>query len=357
MVIERNSAISEDERWEAVLRRDRRYDGRFVTAVRTTGIYCRPSCPARTPKRENVTFYHTPAEAEGAGFRACKRCNPDQQAFEAQVTEQVCDYIGTHLQARLTLDELGGVVNVSPHHLQRVFKRATGITPKQYIDARRAEDLKARLKAGEGVTSAVYEAGYSSSSRVYEHSDARLGMTPAAYRKGGKGMEITYTIVECPLGYLLVGATERGICVVRLGDTAEELAAGLYADYPAAEIQEGRLSEWVEPLLEHLNGDLPHLELPLDVRATAFQWRVWEALRAIPYGETRTYSEVAQTIGNPKAVRAVANACAGNRVAVVIPCHRVVREDGDLGGYRWGLERKEWLLGKESAEYKVQSTE
>jgi AraC family transcriptional regulator of adaptative response/methylated-DNA-[protein]-cysteine methyltransferase len=336
-------------RYEAVLRRDKQFDGQFVTAVRTTGIYCRPSCPARTPKRENVTFYNSPAEAEAAGYRACKRCSPDQQASEAQMTEQVCRYIEEHAGERLTLDDLGAAANVSPHHLQRVFKRAMGITPKQYLDARRTDDLKARLKAGEQVTTAVYEAGYSSSSRVYEQSDARLGMTPAAYRKGGAGMTITYTIEACALGYLLVGATERGICVVRLGDTADELEQGLYADYPAADIQadDGQLGAWVGALVDHLNGDLPHLELPLDVRATAFQWRVWETLKAIPYGETRTYSQIAAAIGDPKAVRAVAGACARNEVAVVIPCHRVVRTDGDLGGYRWGIGRKAALLEQE----------
>jgi AraC family transcriptional regulator of adaptative response/methylated-DNA-[protein]-cysteine methyltransferase len=265
------------------------------------------------------------------------------------MTEQVCRYIDDHAGERLTLDDLGAAANVSPHHLQRIFKRAMGITPRQYIDARRAEALKAHLKAGQQVTTAMYEAGYSSSSRVYEHSDARLGMTPAAYRKGGVGMRITYTVEACELGYLLVGATERGICVVRLGDTAEALEKALYADYPAADIQadDGRLGEWVGALIDHLHGDLPHLELPLDVRATAFQWRVWETLKAIPYGETRTYSQIAAAIGDPKAVRAVAGACARNEVAVVIPCHRVIREDGDLGGYRWGIGRKATLLADE----------
>lgn len=337
---------TDDARWAAVLARDSRCDGQFVTAVRTTGIYCRPSCPARTPKRENITFYDTPAAAEAAGYRACKRCQPDQVAFEAQVAAKVSQYIDAHLSERLTLDDLGRAANLSPHHLQRVFKRTMGITPRQYIAARRADDLKSRLKAGERVTEAVYGAGYSSSSRVYEQSDARLGMTPAAYRKGGQGMQITYTVVECGLGYLLVAATTRGVCVVRLGDSEAELVEGLYADYPAAHIEadDGQLEEWVTALLNHLNGELPHLELPIDVRATAFQWRVWEALRAIPYGETRTYSQLAASIGSPKAVRAVANACASNQVAVVIPCHRVIREDGTLGGYRWGLARKVALL-------------
>ena len=341
--------LDHDDCYAAVQRRDRRYDGQFVTAVHTTGIYCRPSCPARTPKSENITFYRTPAEAEAAGFRACKRCQPDQQVLEVQMAQQLCGYIDSHLGSRLTLAELGAVVNVSPNHLQRMFKRAMGISPRQYIAARRADDLKARLKAGDDVTTAIYDAGYSSSSRVYEQSDAQLGMTPAAYRKGGEGMHIRYTITNCPLGNLLVGATTRGICVVRLGDNAEILSQELYADYPAADIMadEGDLNEWVTALLDHLHGDLPHLELPLDVRATAFQWRVWEALQAIPYGETRSYSQIAAAIGDPKAARAVAGACARNQVAVVIPCHRVVREDGDLGGYRWGVARKAALLETE----------
>ena len=353
--ITRTLTLSDDECYAAVVARDHRYDGKFVTAVRTTGIYCRPTCPARTPFRKNVTFYATPEEAERAGYRPCKRCNPDQQAFEAQITQQVCEYINAHLSDRLTLDELGAAVGLSPHHFQRVFKRATGITPKQYIEARRTEDLKNRLKAGAAVSTALYDVGYSSSSRLYERSDSHLGMTPATYRKGGKGMDMRYTITECSLGYLLVAATDCGVSVVRLGDAPEVLEAEMRADYPAAQIQadDGQLAVWVEAILDYLNGDEPHLELPLDVRATAFQWRVWQALKAIPYGETRSYSDIAASLGNPKAMRAVAGACAHNEVALVIPCHRVVREDGDLGGYRWGVERKAALLAREKATIKT----
>ncbi len=343
------NTLTDDERYEAVLARDRRFDGRFVTAVRTTGIYCRPSCPARTPKRENVTFYNTPAEAEAAGFRPCKRCCPNEQAWEADMAERLCRYIEAHLDERLTLEAMGTHINLSPQHVQRVFKRALGITPRQYADAHRIGQFKARLKEGDSVTQALYDTGYSSSSRLYERAPEQLGMTPAAYRKGGQGMNIHYTITGCPLGYMLVAATERGICAVSLGDSPEFLESELHTDFPAATISDNEpdLGEWVNTILDYLNGQEPHLELPLDVQTTAFRWRVWQALQAIPYGETRSYSQIAAAIGNPKAVRAVGSACANNPVSLVIPCHRVVREDGSLGGYRWGLERKTAILEQE----------
>lgn len=344
--------VTDEARWQAFSSKDKRYDGVFIVAVKTTGIYCRPSCPSRAPRRENVTFYAQPEEAAQAGFRPCKRCSPNTQAFEAQIIAQTCHYIEAHLDERLTLDDLGNQANLSPHHLQRVFKRAMGISPRQYIEARRLENLKARLRGGDSVTDALYQAGYSSSSRLYERAPEQLGMTPAAYRKGGIGMQIHYTVVTCSLGYVLVGATERGICAVSLGDSPSLLEAALKVDYPAATIErdEAELGEWVTALLQHLEGKQPHLELPLDIQATAFQWRVWQELRRIPLGETRTYSQVAQAIGSPKAVRAVGTACGSNRVAVVIPCHRVIREDGSMGGYRWGLERKEELLRREHRE-------
>lgn len=341
--------LTDTDRWQAVLRRDRHYDGAFVTAVRTTRIYCRPSCPARHPHRENVTFYACAADAERDGFRPCKRCSPNTQAFEADVAQRACAYMDDHVDDRVTLNHLGTAVGLSPHHLQRVFKRVMGISPRQYAEARRVERLKAGLKNGGTVTDALYSAGYGSSSRLYERAPEQLGMTPAVYRKGGQGMNIHYTIADSPLGYLLVAATERGVCFVSMGDTPADLEAELRGEFPAAEPErdDDGLGEWVNAILDHLGGQQPHLELPLDVRATAFQRRVWQALQAIPIGETRTYRQIAASIGQPTAARAVGNACATNPVSLVIPCHRAVREDGSLGGYRWGLQRKAALLEQE----------
>src|SRR6266567_1975874 len=308
----------EENYWQAVLNRDSQSDGTFVFGVRSTGIYCIPSCPARHPRREQVIFFTRPEAAEEAGFRACRRCHPGE---------------------------------TSVYELQVVFKRVVGITPRQYVEACRLGQFKARLKEGESVTTALYDAGYGSSSRLYERTHTQLGMTPSTYRRGGREMRIGYTIVACPLGRLLVAATEKGICAISLGDVDAELESALWSEYPAASIERDgtELSQWVNALLDYLNGEQPHLDLPVDVQATAFQWRVWEMLRAIPYGSTRSYSAIAQALGNPKAARAVAHACATNPVSLVIPCHRVVRENGALGGYRWGLERKQRLLAEEAA--------
>jgi AraC family transcriptional regulator of adaptative response/methylated-DNA-[protein]-cysteine methyltransferase len=340
--------LTDDQRWQAVRMKDRSFDGAFVTAVRTTGIYCRPSCPARAPQRQNITFYLSPSEAEAHGFRPCKRCSPNTQAYEAEVVERVCRHIEAHLDERLTLNELGAAASLSPQHLQKVFKRALGISPREYADARRMEQLKLQLKSGETVTHALYEAGFSSTSRLYERD---MGMTPATYRNGGKDMHIQYTIAACSLGLVLVGATQRGICAVSLGDSAGTLEGLLREDYPAAVIEadDGALAAWVDVLLKQVEGEAPHDELPLDIRGTAFQRRVWQALRRIPRGETRSYTQIAESIGQPEAARAVARACASNHVAVLIPCHRVVRQSGDLSGYRWGVARKAELLRREGA--------
>lgn len=344
--------MQEDQYWQAVMTRDEELDGVFVYAVRSTRVYCRPSCPSRRPKREQVLFFVRPEAAEEAGFRACKRCRPrEASSREEQVAlvQQLCTYIEKHFERQVTLTDLGEQVHLSPYHLQRMFKRVMGITPRQYAEAYRMEQFKTRLKEGETVTTALFDAGYSSSSRLYERVPGQLGMTPVTYRKGGAGMHIRYTIVNSPLGRLLVAATERGICSVCLGDDDAPLETALRGEYSAAEIQrdEAELSEEVNALLRYLRGQQPYLDLPVDVQATAFQWRVWQELRAIPYGSTRSYSEIAQAIGQPRARRAVARACATNPAALVIPCHRVVRENGDLGGYRWGVERKRRLLEQE----------
>lgn len=341
-----------EERWQAVMARDSRFDGSFVFAVSSTGIYCRPSCPSRRPHRDRVSFFPLPEAAEQAGFRACRRCRPQEvKAGDPQVemVQLVCRHIEAQDENAMTLAALSEQVGLSAFHLQRVFKSVMGITPRQYADARRIGKFKVRVREGESVTGAMYDAGFGSSSRLYEHAPSELGMTPATYGRGGRGAIINYTITPSPLGRLLVAATERGVCAVKLGDSDEALQSDLRKEYPEAEIKrmDTKLQSSVERLLDYLAGKQPHLDLPLDIQATAFQRQVWEKLRAIPYGKTRSYGEVAKAMGQPKAVRAVARACASNPVALVIPCHRVIREDQSLGGYRWGLDRKKKLLEKE----------
>jgi AraC family transcriptional regulator, regulatory protein of adaptative response / methylated-DNA-[protein]-cysteine methyltransferase len=347
-----SSVTAADLYWQAVLAHDRGFDDRFVYAVRSTGVYCRPSCPSRRPRREQVVFYPDAAGAEQAGFRPCRRCvtrpggTDDSQA---EMVGKALDALDAADESGPTLANLSEQLRVSPHRLARGFKRITGITPREYTDARRLERLKAGLRNGGTVADAVYEAGYGSSRAVYERAQAQLGMTPGAYRRGGAGMQIGYTIVESPLGRLLIAATGRGICSVCLGEADQTLERALFAEYPKAEVRhdEAGLRPLVAAFQDHLGGREPQFALPVDVQATAFQWRVWRELRDIPYGETRSYSDVARAIGKPQAVRAVARACATNPVAVVIPCHRVVRQDGSLGGYRWGLDRKRALLKRE----------
>ncbi len=346
--------MTDDDRWRAVEARNAAFDGAFVYAVASTGIYCRPSCPSRRPGRRRVTFFAAPEAAEHAGYRSCRRCRPRAiPARDARVeaVRRACRFIEAHDDGPPTLAALAADVGLSPYHLQRTFKRIVGVTPRQYADARRLGRLKTMLRAGDQVTGALYEAGYGSSSRLYERAPAQLGMTPATYRRGGAGARIGYAIAPCPLGRVLVAATARGISAVYLGDDEAALEAELRREYPAAEIarDDAGLGRWVAALVEHLDGRRPHLDLPLDVRATAFQRQVWEALQAIPYGATRSYGEIARAIGRPTAVRAVARACATNPVSVVVPCHRVVAADGGLAGYRWGTERKRALLAKERA--------
>ncbi|MCW5850487.1 MAG: bifunctional DNA-binding transcriptional regulator/O6-methylguanine-DNA methyltransferase Ada [Anaerolineae bacterium] len=346
--------MNDEQRWQVFLARDVAYDGQFVVAVRTTGIYCRPSCPARRPRRENTVFYPAPVEAEGAGYRPCRRCHPEQVGSASVQTAwvaQACRLIEAAADQPPSLTELADQLGLSVHHVQRVFKRVMGISPRQYSEAYRLGRVKASLKQEETVSMAMYEAGYGSSSRFYENGASRLGMAPTIYRRGGAGTQIRYTLVDSPLGRLMVAATERGVCFVSLGDSDETLDRALRGDYHAADLirdDEG-LGETVQVILSFLAGTRPQLNLPLDIQGTAFQWRVWEALRTIPYGETRTYAQLAQAIDEPKAARAVGHACATNPVSLVIPCHRAVRTDGSLGGYRWGLSRKEALLAQEKA--------
>jgi AraC family transcriptional regulator of adaptative response/methylated-DNA-[protein]-cysteine methyltransferase len=347
------SSAQDTDRWRAVLARDAGQDGRFVLAVSTTGIYCRPSCPARKPLREHVSFYDTPGDARVAGYRACLRCHPDQAATNAGVdlvkrATAILDQPGDEAP---TLRTLGERLGVSPYYLQRTFKRVTGVSPRQYIAERRAAALRSGLRNGAAVTDAIYDAGYGSASRVYENASDVLGMTPRAYRNGAGGTSIRYTIVDTPLGKLLLAATERGLARVALADSATELESLLEREFHAAlrTVDDAALRPTATAVLELIAGREPSAALPLDVRATAFQRQVWEALRAIPRGATRSYAQLAREIGRPGAARAVAGACASNPVAIVVPCHRVVRGNGDLGGYRWGLERKRRLLDAEQA--------
>jgi AraC family transcriptional regulator of adaptative response/methylated-DNA-[protein]-cysteine methyltransferase len=344
--------LSTARRWRIVLARDRRYDGAFVYAVRSTGIYCRPSCASRRPRRTQVAFFPIPEAAEQAGFRACRRCRPGLAPApdpRVAMVREVCRHLDGNGDAPANLTTLSRLAGTTTHRLLRAFHRVLGVSPRQYHDARRLSRFKTQLKVRKRVSPATYAAGYSSSSRVYERAAAQLGMTPATYARGGRGVAIRYAVVPCPLGALLVAATERGICRVALGGAAAELEAGLRHEFPAAQIRRDREARgrWIAAILRHLDGQEPHLDLPLDIRATAFQRQVWEALRRIPYGHTRSYAEVARTIGRPSSTRAVARACACNPAALLIPCHRVVRTDGQLGGYRWGVDRKEALLERE----------
>lgn len=339
---------NDDQRWNAVVSRDASRDGEFVFAVSTTGVYCRPSCAARRPRRENVQFFLTPDQAERAQYRACLRCKPRAASGNAaaDTVKAICRFIEQHLDEPVTLVRLGKQFHQSPFHLQRRFKAALGITPREYADSCRLRQLKRSLQAGESVTSAMYDAGYGSSSRLYERTGSQLGMTPDKYRRGAVAAVIRYTCADSPLGRMLIAATERGVCSIQFARTDNELIEGLKREFPFAtrKSDDGGLRSLVTTLLKHMRGRDLDASLPLDIRATAFQRRVWEHLQSIPFGETQSYSQVAKAIGRPSAQRAVARACATNPVAVAIPCHRVVREDGNMGGYRWGIERKKALL-------------
>lgn len=348
-----NLFADDDARWRAVLARDGRADGRFVYAVRTTGIYCRPTCPSRRPDRRHVALLPSREEAERAGFRPCKRCRPDAAVAGdagAAAVRRACALIDG-AEEPPALADLAQAVGMSRFHFHRVFKRVVGLTPGEYAAARRVERLRRELEDGAPVTAAIYDAGFGSSSRVYETAAGTLGMTPAAFRAGAPGRRIRFALARTWLGCLLVAATERGICTIELGDAPEALRERLAARFPRARLEEGgpELDAWVERVAALVAEPGRGADLPLDVRGTAFQHRVWRALQDIPPGATRSYAELARSLDAPRAARAVARACASNPVAVAIPCHRVVRDDGGLGGYRWGLERKRALLERERA--------
>jgi AraC family transcriptional regulator, regulatory protein of adaptative response / methylated-DNA-[protein]-cysteine methyltransferase len=348
----RSTDVENDPRWAIVRARDPRGDGEFFYSVKTTGVYCRPSCAARPARPENVAFHETRVAAERAGFRACKRCKPDQPPLaerQAKTIAELCRWID-RTETVPTLAELATRAGLSVFHTQRLFKRVTGVTPKGYAAARRAERMRGALGTTTTVTEAIYDAGYGSSARFYEKSNELLGMTPTKYRAGAPDLEIRFAIGQCSLGAILVAATTRGICAISLGDDPEALAHELQRRFPRASIVGADRA--FERLVAIAVGlvETPHVgsELPLDIRGTAFQQRVWKALRTIPVGKTASYSEIARAIGAPRSVRAVAQACAANTLAVAIPCHRVVRTDGDVSGYRWGVERKRALLAREA---------
>ena len=339
----------DDERWRAVTRRDA--DSTFVYAVTSTGIYCRPSCASRKPRRDRATFFDRAADAERAGFRACLRCRPHEPRGGDPWVEKIrraCVYL-SNVEGQPSLAKLAARIGGSSYHLQRNFKRLVGVTPREYADACRLRKVKRQLRRADPVTTAMLDAGYGSSSRFYERAAPKLGMSPSTYKKGGAGMRIRYAIVDSPLGRLLVAATDRGVCAVSMGASDRALEQALAREYPLAAIaaDTNTLRVWIAGILAHLAGRRPRLDLPLDVQATAFEWQVWDALGSIPYGETRSYAEMAAIIGRPRAVRAVARACAGNPVALAIPCHRVVPSSGGVGGYRWGAARKKALLARE----------
>lgn len=350
--------MNEQRCWSAVESRDASQDGRFFYGVLTTGVYCRPSCRSRLPLRRNVRFYRTAAQAERDGLRPCKRCRPLAASADEDTVRRIrelCRYIEAHSGESLPLQTLAGQIHLSPHHLQRTFKAVLGVTPREYVEACRLAALKRGLRSGGPVSGAIYDAGFGSASRVYDRIKTRLGMTPKQYRSGAKGVQISFGTSDTPLGLLMIGATDRGLCFVQFGASESEMRARLEAEYPEATISkmdaraDDTFARWMTMLREHLAGVRVSLDIPVDLRGTAFQMTVWNYLLKIPYGDVQSYSEVAAAIGKPKAVRAVASACAANRVALLVPCHRVIRGDGGLGGYRWGIERKRVLIDRERA--------
>jgi AraC family transcriptional regulator of adaptative response/methylated-DNA-[protein]-cysteine methyltransferase len=346
------TATENDERWASIVARDFRADGKFYYSVKTTGVYCRPSCAARRARPENVRFHATRAEAEAAGFRPCKRCKPDQVSLaeeHAATIAEACRLIEQSEEAP-SLEQLASQVGLSAYYFHRLFKQVTGLTPREYAAAHRERRIRNELGHSGTVTEAIYEAGYNSSGRFYETSNEVLGMTPSNYRSGGANTEIRFAVGECSLGSILVASSERGVCAILLGDDADKLTRDLQNKFARARLIGGdaKFEQLVAKVVGFVEAPALGLDLPLDVRGTAFQQRVWQALRKIPAGSTASYSDIARRIGAPKSVRAVAQACSANVLAVAIPCHRVVRNDGSISGYRWGVERKSALLEREA---------
>ncbi|MEM5437938.1 bifunctional DNA-binding transcriptional regulator/O6-methylguanine-DNA methyltransferase Ada [Paraburkholderia diazotrophica] len=341
---------TDDARWAAVLNRDVSADGAFFYGVRTTGVFCRPSCASRLPQRGNVDFFGSPDEARAAGYRECKRCQPGGLPRELDIVNRACAALDADPQQRITLAQLSEAVHVSPFHLQRLFKRVVGVSPRQYQAAQRGAALRDALQSGADVTRATVDAGFGSPSRMYDTAAAELGMAPSEYRRKGAGLRVHYASARTSLGLVLVATTDKGICKIAFGDDELPLVEGLRKEFASAELiaDPARLAPFIEQIDAYLRGKRQRFELPLDIAATAFQQRVWEALRRIPYGETRSYSQIAEAVGSPRAVRAVASACASNPVALAIPCHRVVQKGGALAGYRWGVARKAMLLDAEA---------
>lgn len=342
----------EAERWAAVVARDKAFDGSFYYSVATTGVYCRPSCAARLAKRQNVRFHETCADAESAGFRPCKRCKPNEPALAEQHAAKIAEAcrLIAEAEAALRLHELAEAVGLSPYHFHRIFKAVVGVTPKAYATAQRQKRVREKLGRSSTVTEAIYDSGFNSNGRFYATSNEVLGMSPMDFRAGGKNTDIRFAVAECSLGSILVAASEKGVCAIFLGDDPGALVRELQDRFPRARLIGGdhEFEQLTAKVIGFVEAPGARPDLPLDIRGTAFQHRVWQALRAIPPGQTVSYAELARRIGEPKAVRAVASACAANHIAVAIPCHRVVRTDGGLSGYRWGVERKRILIDKEA---------
>jgi AraC family transcriptional regulator of adaptative response/methylated-DNA-[protein]-cysteine methyltransferase len=338
-----------DQQWQQVLARDAHSDGKFVYAVRSTGIYCRPTCPSRRPRRDNVDFFAQPSAAEKAGFRACRRCQPNTVHPQKDIVQAACKFIDAHLDERVTLAAMSKRLGFSPFYLQRLFKKVLGISPQQYQSTQRLASFKSNLKRSGKVSDAIYEAGYGSSSRLYENVTQKLGMTPCSYLNHGKGAKISYTVFDTPLGKVLLAATEKGVCSIQFGNNSSSLETALHNEFSAAEIMrdDSALAGLSNTLVRYIEGRELSLNFPLDIQATAFQRLVWTALRNVPRGKTQSYADIARQIGKPHSHRAVARACASNPVALAVPCHRVIHSDGRSDGYRWGNKRKSALLKAE----------